>query len=446
MKKEVADTTDLKVGSEEFLQKCGERFTEVVVNTQVYDSVLSRSAMMRSKDTGMKMATAFMAEPTTTINMVADAIIKGKRGNKKGAAKAVGAVVASLLLNSVLVSIVYAGRDDDEDKTYAEKYVGTLTREIIDSFNPLTMIPFVKDVISIAQGYDIERSDMAIISDLFTAFEKLSSDNYSAWEKVEDFGGAISSLFGLPLKNIMRDLRGVYNTAASFVNGQHTTGEGMWQSTKEALTGSADSNGDQLYDAIINGDKAHEERVRSRYKTPLAAETALRTAIREHDPRIKQAAEARNNGNISEYSRIARQIIAEGHFSQDTVVSAINSEINAMNKDESSAQEDTTVEPIFRAKDINAALENGDTATAKTVISEIVSEKVADGKTEKEAKSSIKSSITSYWKPLYLEAYNSGNSTEMTRIRRLLEATGLYVDKYNKSNVVSTCQGWVKNQ
>lgn len=365
VKKEVADTTDLKVGSEEFLQKCGERFTEVVVNTQVYDSVLSRSAMMRSKDTGMKMATAFMAEPTTTINMVADAIIKGKRGNKKGAAKAVGAVVASLLLNSVLVSIVYAGRDDDEDKTYAEKYVGTLTREIIDSFNPLTMIPFVKDVISIAQGYDIERSDMAIISDLFTAFEKLSSDNYSAWEKVEDFGGAISSLFGLPLKNIMRDLRGIYNTAASFVNGQHTTGEGMWQSTKEALTGSADSNGDQLYDAIINGDKAHEERVRSRYKTPLAAETALRTALREHDPRIKQAAEARNSGNISEYSRIARQIIAEGHFSQDTVVSAINSEINAMNKGDSSAQEDTTVEPIFRAKDINAALENGDTCVCQ---------------------------------------------------------------------------------
>lgn len=446
VKKEVADTTELDAGSEGFLEKCGKRFTEVIVNTQVYDSVLSRSAMMRSKDTGMKMLTSFMAEPTTSINMLVDAVIQGKRGNGKAARKIVGAVVASLLLNSVLSAIVYAGRDDDEDKTYAEKYAKAIISEILDSLNPLTMIPFVKDIISICQGYDVERSDMAVISDLYNAFNKLSSDNYSAWRKIEDFGGAIASLFGLPLKNIMREMRGIYNTVTTFTSGQKTTGRGMGQAILEALPGKDKDKGEQLYDAIISGDKAHEERLRKGYKTPLAAEIAIRTALRENDPRIKQAAEARNRGNISEYSRIARQIIAEGYFSQDTVVSAINSEINAMNKGESSAQEDTTVEPIFRAKDINAALENGDTATAKTVISEIISEKVADGKTEKEAKASVKSSITSYWKPIYLEAYNSGNSTEMTRIRRLLEATGLYVDNYKKSTVVETCQNWVKNQ
>lgn len=446
VKKEVADTTELDVGSEVFLEKCGKRFTEVIVNTQVYDSVLSRSAMMRSKDTGMKMLTSFMAEPTTSINMLVDAVIQGKRGNGKAARKIVGSVVASLLLNSVLSAIVYAGRDDDEDKTYAEKYAKALISEILDSLNPLTMIPFVKDIISICQGYDVERSDMAVISDLYNAFNKLSSDNYSAWRKIEDFGGAIASLFGIPLKNIMREMRGIYNTVTTFTSGQKTTGRGMGQAILEALPGKDKDKGEQLYDAIISGDKAHEERLRKGYKTPLAAEIAIRTALRENDPRIKKAAEARNRGNISEYSRIARQIIAEGYFSQDTVVSAINSEINAMNKGESSAQEDTTVEPIFRAKDINAALENGDTATAKTVISEIISEKVADGKTEKEAKASVKSSITSYWKPIYLEAYNSGNSTEMTRIRRLLEATGLYVDNYKKSTVVETCQNWVKNQ
>lgn len=452
VKNEIAATTDLEVGSEEFLKKCGERFTEVVVNTQVYDSVLSRSAMMRSKDTGMKMVTAFMAEPTTSINMIANAITQGKRGNKKGGAKAIGAVVASLLLNSILVSIVYAGRDDDEDKTYAEKYVGTLTREVIDSFNPLTMIPFVKDIISIAQGYDVERSDMAIISDLFTAFEKLSSDNLSAYEKVEDFGGAIASIFGLPVKNIMRDLRSVYNTINSFINGQGTTSEGMWQAVKEGLTGDADPNADQLYDAIIRGDKAHEDRVRSRYKDEKAVETAIRKALREHDPRIREAAEARNSGDIAEYSRIARDIISEGNFTQDTVVSAINAEINAINKETGSDAEDsseaveTESESIYKTSDINMALEDGDTQMAKTVINDIVDTKVANGKTEKEAKSSVKSSITTYWKPLYLAAYKANNSTEMARIRRILESTGLYVDEDNNSTVVNTCQNWVKSQ
>ena len=60
----------LDVNAEPFLKLAGDRFTEVITKTQVYDSVLSRSPMMRSKDTGMKMATAFMAEPTTTINML----------------------------------------------------------------------------------------------------------------------------------------------------------------------------------------------------------------------------------------------------------------------------------------------------------------------------------------------------------------------------------------
>ena len=282
VKKEVADTTDIEVGSEEFLQKCGERFTEVVVNTQVYDSVLSRSAMMRSKDTGMKMATAFMAEPTTSINMIADALIQGKRGNKKGASKQIGAVIASMILNSILVSFVYAGRDDDEDKTYAEKYIGTITTELLDSINPLTMIPFVKDIVSIAQGYDVERSDMAVISDLFTAFEKLSNDNLSTYRKVEDFGGAIASIFGLPVKNIMRDVRAMYNTVSSFIDEQDTTGEGVWQAIKEGIPSEAETNAEQLYDAIISGDEAHAERVKSRYKDDDAIESAMRSQIKEH--------------------------------------------------------------------------------------------------------------------------------------------------------------------
>ena len=329
VKKEVADTTDLKVGSEEFLKKCGERFTEVVVNTQVYDSVLSRSAMMRSKDTGMKMVTAFMAEPTTSINMIADAIIQGKRGNKKGASKTIGAVVASLILNSILVSFVYAGRDDDEDKTYAEKYIGTLTRELIDSFNPLTMIPFVKDIISISQGYDVERSDMAVISDLFTAFKKLSNDNLSAYEKVEDFGGAVAAIFGLPVKNIMRDVRAMYNTASSFINGQDTTGKGVQQAVKEAVTGNADTNSEQLYDAIVSGDEAHEERVKDRYKDDSTYKSAVKKALRENDPRIREALKIRvNDGITDKYLSIRQDIIDDGNIEQSIVNEALKAEYN----------------------------------------------------------------------------------------------------------------------
>ena len=207
-----ANNPGMDAKSESFLKLAGERFTEVIVKTQVYDSVLSRSGNMRSKDTGMKMATAFMAEPTTSINMIADALLQGKRGNRKYCRTAIGAVIASQILNSILVSFVYAGRDDDEDETYIEKYIGSLTREVFDSLNPAKYIPFIKDIVSIVKGFDVERVDMAVIVDLWKAIENLSSDKISPYRKVENFAGSIAQIFGLPLKNIMRDLRAIYQT------------------------------------------------------------------------------------------------------------------------------------------------------------------------------------------------------------------------------------------
>jgi hypothetical protein len=323
----------LDVRGEPFLMLAGSRFTEVITKTQVYDSVLSRSANMRSKDTGMKMVTAFMAEPTTSINMIADALLQGKRGNRKYCRATIGSVIASQIINSILVSFVYAGRDDDEDETYAEKYIGTLTREVLDSLNPATYIPFIKDIVSIVQGYDVERSDMAIISDLVNAWRKLSSDNLSAYRKVEEFAGSIAQLFGLPVKNIMRDVRGIYQTIMSFVSGPQTTAAGIRYAIKGAITGKDVSNQKQLYEAYLSGDKAQIARVESRYKDQSSITSAIRKALRENDPRILEAAQAVESGNAVERARIAREIEAEGHFKLQDIQAAINAEIDRLRKE-----------------------------------------------------------------------------------------------------------------
>ena len=327
----------MDVRSEAFLKMAGERFTEVITKTQVYDSVLSRSAMMRSKDTGMKMATAFMAEPTTSINMIADALLQGKRGDKKYARATIGAVIASQIINSILVSFVYAGRDDDEDETYVEKYIGTLTGEILDSLNPATYIPFIKDIVSITQGYDVERSDMAVVSDLWNAWKKLGSDNLSVYRKVEGFAGSVAQLFGLPVKNIMRDVRGIYQTIMSFVSGPKTTATGIGYAVKSAipewLGGGDTSNQKQLYKAYLSGDKTQIARAESRYKDQSSITSAIRKALRENDPRILEAAQAVVNGNTIERANIAREIVAEGHFSLQDIQAAINAEVDKLRKD-----------------------------------------------------------------------------------------------------------------
>ena len=267
--------------SEAFLKLAGKRFTEVITKTQVYDSVLARSANMRSKDTGMKMATAFMAEPTTSINMIEDAIWKAKRGDKKYSGKAIGAVIASQILNAILVSFVYAGRDDDDDETYAEKYIGALTGSLVDGLNVATYIPFIKDIVSITQGYDVERSDMAVVSDLWNAWKNLKNDKVSPYRKVENFAGSIAQIFGLPLKNIMRDVRGIYNTITNLAGAEQTTGSGVKYAISGAITGKTVSDKEQLYKARLDGDKQHAARVAARYDDEDSADAAVRAAIKD---------------------------------------------------------------------------------------------------------------------------------------------------------------------
>ena len=420
VKRETMDKTSLRPGSEEFMQKAGERFTEVIVNTQVYDSVLSRSANMRSKDTGMKMATAFLAEPTTSINMIADALIQGKRGNVKYARSAIGAVIASQILNAILVSFVYAGRDDDEDETYWEKYLGSLTAEIKDSFNLFGYIPFVKDIVSIMKGYDVERSDISVISDLWKAWKQLSSDNLSVYRKVENFAGSIAQIFGLPVRNIMRDARGLYQTVESFMNGQHTTGAGIKYAVMGAITNETVSDTQQLYEAMLNDDEAHAERVRGRFKDQSAVDSAIRKALRENDPRIHEAAVARNNGDVAEYTRIAKEIIAEGHFSQDLVVTAINAEINKLDQGESENSTSDKQVGMYNADDFAAAVIGGDAAMANAVRTDIIRTNAANGDTQAEAEKSFASSASSSLREEFLK----GRISEQKAVQALVDYCG----------------------
>jgi hypothetical protein len=420
VKRETKDNNPgMDVKSEAFLRKVGERFTEVITKTQVYDSVLSRSAMMRSKDTGMKMATAFMAEPTTSINMVADALLKGKRGNRKYARTAIGAVIASQILNSILVSFVYAGRDDDEDETYWEKYIGSVTGEILDGLNPAEYIPFIKDIMSIVKGYDVERSDMAVVSDLVKAWQNLSNDNVSVYRKVEGFAGSIAQIFGLPVKNIMRDARGIYQTIMSFVNGQKTTGAGIKNAVRGAITGKDVSDQQQLYEAYLNGDAAQIARVKGRFKDQSAINSAIRKALRENDPRIREAAIAWNASDLDEYMRIAKAIIAEKHFVQDDVVLAIRAEANELTPDEGTTST-SKAKSLFTAEKFAEAIAQGDQSMANTIKTDIIQAEQKNGKTAEEAEKSFNSSAKSALKEMYL----AGEISEQKAISALKSYCG----------------------
>ena len=386
--------------SEDFLKLAGKRFTEVIVKTQVYDSTLSRSANMRSKSGLMNMATAFMAEPTTSINMLEHGFRLLKRGDKKGAWKNFTAVYGSVLLNASLVAMVYAARDDDEDETYAEKYIESFTTEILDGINPLTYYPWVKDIWSIAQGFDVDRSDMSLINDVFDKVNRLGkvlhtdTEGMDAEQRKEreqqilelylSLGDSVGALLGIPVKNVRRDVMAAINTFTTLKT-DFTERDTTWQTVKDTMEDAVmnaipvagwmpgESRSDRLYQAIVSGDESYRKRMEDGYSSDNALKTAVRKGLKENDPRITQMAEAFLDGDYDTLLDLRDDIHVEGNFVYDTIDAAFESRLNELKKqygldEETAFKPDTDEEnTIFSAQDFLTAIMNGNTDQAEVV-------------------------------------------------------------------------------
>ena len=78
------------------------------------------------------------------------------------------------------------------------------------------------------------------------------------------------------------------------------------------------------------------------------------------------------------------------------------------------------------------------------IIDDIISNKAANGvkegktqeQAEKDARSSVQSSFTKHWKAKYVEACNTNDEAEKSRIKNVVEASGIYED------VDKTLKGW----
>ena len=403
---------------EEFLKKAGDRFSEVIEKTQVYDSILARSANMRAKTGLMTMATAFMAEPTTTINMVENAF-----RSKKNVGRVLASVVTSIILNNILASVIYAIRDDDEDETFLEKYAQAFTSGMVDDLNPVTYYPFLKDVWSIFQGYDVERSDMSVIADVSDALKKvvqilgkdtsemdedeLAEHHKEIWSAALSLADGAFSAVGVPFKNTRREVE-------SWINAYRISKSGIpYNSTSLLKTIAASAvdalpvvsyvwkteKSDNLYDSIISGNTAYEERLRSEYDDEKQITNAIRKGLKENDSRIYEAALAQINGHPEERVKLQRQVIADG-FKQDDVVSATNSIISKLSPSTSTSE--PKKKGLYNTEDFALFVAGGKTAFADEAKQDIIATHQLNGKTADEAEKSFQSSAKTDLKEMFL--------------------------------------------
>lgn len=285
---------DVRAGSNEFYSAVNDVFSDMIDQTQVVDGILQRSNIMRGKSTLSQQATAFMGEPIMSLNVLMRSYDNfryeenpAKRSKAlKTLGRAATALVVTNVVNALAQSIIDGLRDDDRDKDYWEKFLSAFTGVEGDEKNALELIgnvvlngnvgsnmnivaqaPFAKDILSLAQGYDVSRPDMEVFADLLDAagtFVKSIDGSGKKTRKEATLGliAAASKMFGLPVANIKRDLMATLRTTAQ------ASGSLGFQYEVEKFSYNLENSSNKsrfigiLYDALEQGDYATYEHVR----------------------------------------------------------------------------------------------------------------------------------------------------------------------------------------
>lgn len=225
------------------------RFRDVIYQTQVIDSTMTRSHMMRSSSTFSKMFTSFMSEPTVSYNLIMEGtrqILKDKKAmglktaigrNWKTAGRAYQAYVVSALAAAVVESLADALRDDDDDTLWEKLWnaFGGLHGNLASDLNPLNKLPYMRDVFSALDGYDNGRMDTEGLANAKKAYDiliesyrlatgqqdKATSTTYygnmTTYGKVYQTFRAVSMLSGLPLSAATREVITTWNNTVGSV-------------------------------------------------------------------------------------------------------------------------------------------------------------------------------------------------------------------------------------
>lgn len=244
---QVASETNLEVGSDAYYQRVAEVFTDVIDQTQVVDGIMQRTQIMRDGDMLFRQATSFMGEPLKSLNILMrsyDAWVYENNPQKRSKAlkqlkRAVGALLVTDVVNALAQSIVDGLRDDDKEKKYLERVLEAFTGVTGDEENGwelitnialegnlkgnitlLGRVPFGKDIISLLQGYTVDRMDASVIDDIIKATGAMIASANGDGKKTIAYSAkqviaSVSKVFGISVANAGRDVWSLARTIAS---------------------------------------------------------------------------------------------------------------------------------------------------------------------------------------------------------------------------------------
>lgn len=469
---------NMEVGSDAYWNIVRNRFEDVCIRTQVVDTVLTRSQLMRSKSQLMKSVTAFMSEPTKNYNLIRNAVSAVYNAKTPDARKAAigtlvrsaAAIAAAQALNAVVTAAhdmlkYYDPDDEDEDGeeiTRIDMFADNWFSDMMDGINPLANIPIIKDVYALMMGEDVERMDLAVISDVIDAIKKL--DNYvaggntrglNAWGAVRPLLKAIGDVTGLPASGLIADTELLLNIVSPGV----TRSIQRESNTSDAYT--------MLYRALAAGDAKKAASLRAKLKggafgkTPKSdkeIDAGVRDVLAISDDRIRRCFEMKQQGgNTKELVALQKEIAADG-FTMEQVVGAVNNYARLVGrtvrdnykaaylvKDEkqmklyadqakSLGYDDDDIAGWVAEKDLDEQLSGemytkddmmsyirkGTDGDIKDVVDYRISVSSADNPEQ-----SVRNAIASEFRDEYIKLFNSGDAGGVQKLKNRLLAAGL---------------------
>lgn len=204
-------------------------FEDIVDHTQVVDTIFHKSQWMRSQELGHKVTSAFMAEPTKTYNMLYRAYRDAKlSGDRSYAVKRLRNVALIFLFEQLLNAMITGAWDmlrDDEKEDYLASFKKNFSENAIDNLNPLNLLPIAKEITSAIQGYDATSYTTDAIYtavDSFNAIVKIirGESKKTVWGNTYQVAKTVSQLTGVPVANVMREFKTVYNLVNDFWGGK----------------------------------------------------------------------------------------------------------------------------------------------------------------------------------------------------------------------------------
>lgn len=437
---------ELEPGSDAYYRKVGSRFSTVIDKTQVVDSVLHRTQIMRNSDGLVKMSVAFMNEPLKSYNMVYRAFVDAQEsGNYKAVRTAAVIYAANAITTALAASLIDMLRDDDKDKKLWEKYLNALMGNAIDGLNPLNMIPLVKDIWSIFQGYSTKRSDLSGIEDIQKVTGKWlqyfnGDSNYTIPYLLMETMDSTSIITGIPVRSLNRDItKPLIRSLYSALDGDE------YRAMKLKYDIGSEKNlgyyAEMMVDAMLAGNSAKMEQIKADMleagleKEDISSryDSKYREYLKDNVPEIEEAAQARIDGKPEEYKRLYDELVAAG-YDPTYVKKAIDTATNKLRSGAEGSEEETEekkeeepkAESIYSTYDLLAGVEQVSNTTQSLKAFSVVAEdmyqaKLGNGKKKSEAIGEIKSLITKAYKKQWIEAYQRKDKATYQAIQNKLK-------------------------